>query len=100
MTDPATEIPLDRLREVLDLLVRHVSAQAPGGRLALPADAFWSIPTASLTDICAEPPEPTIGMVSESWHGLEAMLTDEGRVIGHGFVWLADVLRAIGAEAV
>jgi hypothetical protein len=27
------------------------------------------------------------------------MLSDTDRVIGHGFIWLAEVLRAIGGEA-
>ncbi|WP_405006548.1 hypothetical protein OHV13_22785 [Kitasatospora purpeofusca] len=99
LDEPSVRIPLAELRRVLDVLVRQVEAQATEGRVAV-ADPYWSVPPAEAADIHAGPPELTLGMVSESWEHLERMVEDESRTVGYGFVWLGDVLRAIGAEVV
>ncbi|MFJ7906048.1 hypothetical protein [Kitasatospora sp. NPDC096204] len=100
MNEPELQIPLERLREALDVLVRHVAASAPAGGIAIDHDAFWSVPVASMADVYSGPPELTIGMVSESWSQVEEMIDDEEKAIGYGLVWLADVLRAIGSKVV
>ncbi|WP_327074294.1 hypothetical protein OG196_30000 [Kitasatospora purpeofusca] len=99
LDEPSVRIPLAELRRVLDVLVRQVEAQATEGRVAV-ADPYWSVPPAEAADLCAGPAEPTLGMVSESWEHLERMVGDESCAVGYGFVWLGDVLRAIGAEVV
>ena len=98
MNQPATSISLEMLRKAFDLLVRHAAAQGSEGRIALHKDAFWSVPTASVNDIYSGPPDLTVGIVSESWGHLEAMIGDETKVVGYGLIWLADVLRALGSE--
>ncbi|MFJ4669446.1 hypothetical protein [Kitasatospora purpeofusca] len=99
MDEPSVRIPLAELRRVLDVLVRQVEAQATDGRVAV-ADPYWTVPPAEAAGIHSEPPELTLGMVSESWEQLERMVEDESRTVGYGFVWLGDVLRAIGARVV
>nr|BFD94189.1 hypothetical protein KitaXyl93_55490 [Kitasatospora sp. Xyl93] len=100
MDEPDVQISLERLRAALDVLVRHVAARVPAGEVAIEQDAFWSVPVASMADVYSAPPELTIGMVSESWSQVEAMIDDEEKAVGYGLVWLADVLRAIGAKVV
>lgn len=98
MNEQVTQISERRLREAFDLLMRHVAARSAADRIVIRNDAFWSIPVSSLNDIYSEPPELTIGTVSEAWHSLEAMVDNETKVVGYGLVWLADVIRAVGAE--
>ncbi|MFF5445192.1 hypothetical protein [Streptomyces sp. NPDC012888] len=90
-----TEVSVDRLRAVFDLLLDHV-APSPAASITVEREAFWSIPADAAYDVYGEPGDLTIGMVSESWAQLERMVEDPERVVGHGFVWLAEVLRAIG----
>ncbi len=99
MDEPTLRIPLAELRRVLDVLVRHVESQASGGGIAV-GDTYWSVPPAEAADVYAGPPELTVGMVSEAWEHLERMVEDESSAVGYGFVWLGDVLRAVGAEVV
>ncbi|MFF2008104.1 hypothetical protein ACFVWY_03380 [Streptomyces sp. NPDC058195] len=91
------EIPVDKLKSLFDLLVERI----PAGEqvLEINKEAFWSVPPDQAYDIYSEPRDLTIGMLSESWGHLEDMLSDPDRVVGYGFVWLAEVLRAIGDEA-
>ncbi|MFJ4092775.1 hypothetical protein ACIPYS_14420 [Kitasatospora sp. NPDC089913] len=98
-TEPSVRIPLAELRRVLDVLVRRAEAQASEGRIAV-ADPYWSVPTAEAADLYGGPPQLTLGMTSEAWEQLRRMAEDESRTVGYGFVWLGDVLRAVGAEVV
>ncbi|NJP65698.1 MULTISPECIES: hypothetical protein [Streptomyces] len=91
------EIPVDKLKNVIDLLMERI--QTDEQVLDIEADAFWSVPRDQAYNVYSEPQNLTIGMLSESWGHLEDMLSDPDRVVGHGFVWLSDVLRAIGDEA-
>ncbi|MFD0883366.1 hypothetical protein ACFQ08_02170 [Streptosporangium algeriense] len=92
-----TEIPVDRLKAVFDLLMERI----PAGEQVLEIDKeeFWSVPQDQAYDVYNEPRDLTIGALSESWGYLEDMLSDPDRVVGYGFVWLSEVLRAIGDEA-
>jgi hypothetical protein len=73
---------------------------APSSELAVSRDHFWSIPSPARYDVYTEPGQLTIGQVSESWADLLGMLEDDSKALGYGLVWLADVLRAIGDEAI
>ncbi|MEU8679632.1 hypothetical protein [Streptomyces sp. NPDC048560] len=98
MDESPLHIPVEKLREVLDVLLNHVAQDAD--HVTVEREAFWSIPADEVYDVYQEPKELTIGMVSESWRNLEAMTGDNPRVVGYGLVWLAEVLRAIGDETV
>jgi hypothetical protein len=99
MSEPVVRVPVDQLRQVFELLIRHVGGES-SSELAISRDYFWSIPSPARYDVYKEPGELTIGQVSESWANLQGMLEDDSKVLGFGFVWLADVLRAIGDDAV
>jgi hypothetical protein len=97
MIESPTRIPVEKLRQVFDLLISHVT-RVSGSEIELSKDAFWSIPAGAVYNVYADPQELTIGMISESWSHLEAMADGEKSVVGYGLVWLAEVLRAIGDE--
>lgn len=99
MSEPVVRVPVDQLRRVFELLVAHTIKNA-GTELTVSMDYFWSMPAPERYDVYTEPSEFTIGQVSESWENLKVMLEDESKVLGYGLVWLADVLRAVGDEAV
>lgn len=99
MPDPSVRVPVDQLRQVFELLVAHVVKDAETD-FPVSQDYFWSIPSPERYDVYNEPSELTIGQVSESWANLQSMLEDDSKTLGYGLVWLADVLRAIGDEAV
>ncbi|MFF4739087.1 hypothetical protein ACFY2W_24835 [Streptomyces sp. NPDC001262] len=92
------EIPVDKLREVFDILLETVAPE-PTQSLIIHKEAFWSVPADQAYEIYSEPRELTIGMVSDSWGQLEAIAADQDRSVGYGLVWLAEVLRAIGDES-
>jgi hypothetical protein len=91
------EIPLDRLREVAELLLAHVARE--GGSVTLDRELFWELTPEQRYDLDHVPTEHTVGQLSESWAQLAAMADDPDRVVGYGLVWLADVLRALGHQA-
>ncbi|MDX6740732.1 hypothetical protein [Actinocorallia sp. A-T 12471] len=90
------EVSISELRQVFEHLIDFVDSHSPSGVVIVERDGFWSIPVIE-DDVYEGPPEPTIGMVSESWENLQSMIGGD-RVVGYGLVWLSDVLRAIGKE--
>lgn len=99
MNESSIQIPIDSLRKAFDLLLAH-AARGPERQITLHRDAFWSVPVSAMYDVYAErPPEPTIGMISDSLRYLQDMAEDSEKVVGCGFIWLAEVLRAVGADA-
>ena len=99
MPEDPLQVPVDELRKVLDLLLRHVSDQA-GSPLEVSHDYFWSVPPGELNNVYEQPSELTVGQVSESWANLVGMLEDDSKIVGYGLVWLSDVLRTIGVERI
>ncbi|WP_327681482.1 hypothetical protein [Kitasatospora sp. NBC_00458] len=95
----ALRIPAADLHRALDVLVRHLAERLPDDGITVRDDYYWSVPPAKAADVHADPPELTIGQVTEAWAHLEKMAKGETPAVGYGFVWLGDVLRAIGAEA-
>lgn len=91
-----TDVRVDDLKRALSLLLDRV--EVAGGVVRIDREAFWSVPEAQAYDVYVEPTELTIGMVSESWEQVEAMLSDPDRAVGHGLICLAEVLRAIASE--
>ena len=92
------EIPLARLREAVELLLAH--AERAGDPVTLDRELFWELTPEQRYDLAREPAEHTVGSLGESWTRLTEMLDDPDRVVGYGFVWLADVLRALGHQSI
>jgi hypothetical protein len=88
-------IPVEDLRRVAERLLDHVRS-AEGDVVELHEDMFWSIPPDALYDVYQQPPELTIGQLTESWDNLGKLMHDGEQPAGLDLVWLSDVLRAIG----
>lgn len=88
----------DLLREAFELLLERA---ANGDDVVdLGVDYYWSIPPSAQGDVLTGPPELTVGQYSESIENLTSVVNDPENAVGYGLVWLADVLRAIGAREV
>lgn len=98
MTDIPT-IAVADLRHIFDALATHLDDVA-GSEIALTESMFWAIPAPDLYDVYQEPQRLTIGQLSESWANLAAILDDPSSATAYAFVWLADVLRAVGTAVV
>lgn len=88
----------DFLREVFEILLERA---ADGSQtVKIDGDYFWSVPPGVQADMHTGPPELTVGQYSECVDNLEAVVRDPESAVGYGLVWLADVLRAVGAHEV
>jgi hypothetical protein len=65
MSEDSVRIPVEDLRRVFHLVLRHVEANA-GDQLEVEHDYFWSVASDELTNVYERPAELTIGQVSES----------------------------------
>lgn len=90
------EIRSEDLMRALELLIARVEED---GAVYVEREGFWSVSSSDAFDIYREPSEPTIGMVSDSWANLESMVRAPDSAVNYGFIWLAEVLQAIGEEA-
>jgi hypothetical protein len=89
-------VPVDRLRAVFELLVKHI-AEDEGQTIELKRDYFfWAIPPDDLYNPYEKPEELTMGQLASSWEKLEEILKDDEFMMTYHFVWLADILRALG----
>lgn len=93
------DVTTDQLRAALAILLDHVD-EVNGPVVRLDRDHFWSVPSEAAYDVYVRPDELTIGQLSESIDGLDAMVEDPERVLAFGLVWLGDVLRAVGHTVV
>lgn len=95
--DDSLRIPVDRLRAVFELLMRHLT-ETEGESITLERDYFWSIAPDGLYDVYTEPGELGIGQLSESWEHLEELFDPDPATITFHLVWLADIIRALGHQ--
>jgi hypothetical protein len=96
VSELTVQIPVEKLREVFDTLLKHVEQDSD--HISVHSDAFWSIPAPSVYDVYSEPRDLTIGSISDSWRNLEEMTQADAGVVAYGMAWLAEVLRAVGDE--
>jgi hypothetical protein len=99
MTDHPTRFTIQELREVFDVLVRHIEEQH-GSTIELDVDYFWSIPPAELYDNYDKPSELTVGQLTESLANIRSVAANPDNAISYALVWLGDILRATGHKLV
>ncbi|MFC8039445.1 hypothetical protein ACFUOZ_08835 [Paenarthrobacter sp. NPDC057355] len=99
MTDHPTSFTTRELREVFDVLMRHVE-ERHGSTIDVGVDYFWSIPPDAIYDVYDQPTELTIGQLTESLDNIRRVAADPDRAISYALVWLGDVLRATGHKLV
>lgn len=99
MTDHPTRFTTQELREVFDVLIRHVE-ERHGSTIEVDADYFWSIPPDEIYNVYDQPTELTIGQLTESLDNIRSVAADPEHAISYALVWLGDVLRATGHKLV
>jgi hypothetical protein len=92
----AIEINITALRGVVEHLFRHLEQTQGGTTIALQSDYYWDIPRAGRINVSEDPTVFTIGQLSADWATLSEL--NEENTVTYAFVWLAEVLRAIGEE--
>ncbi|MFK0007726.1 hypothetical protein ACIQTZ_11790 [Paenarthrobacter sp. NPDC090520] len=99
MTDHPTRFTTQELRDVFDVLMRHVE-ERHGSTIEMDADYFWSIPPDAIYDVYEQPSELTIGQLTESLDNIRSVTADPEHAISYALVWLGDILRATGHKFV
>jgi hypothetical protein len=97
--DQDVTVPLAVLAQAAEALLDHVKRTA-GETVELPHDFFWAIPPDALYDMHSKPEPLTIGQLTESLAHVERIVQGVDEPLAYGLVWLADLLRAVGAQAV
>ncbi|SEC45045.1 hypothetical protein SAMN04489745_2901 [Arthrobacter woluwensis] len=90
-----TRIDKSLLNEAFQILIEHVSDGSQS--VDIDGDYFWSVPPSVQEDMNSDP-ELTVGQYSECLEHLESVVEDPENAVGYALVWLADVLRAVGAR--
>jgi hypothetical protein len=85
------------LRRVVNILLDHLEKTAPQP-ITFPFDYYWETTPESRYDRYEKPHDFLLGQLSEDWSWLEAVRGGQAPINFH-FVYLANILRAIG-EAV
>ncbi len=91
------EIDAEKLRMVFERLLDN-AVRNVGPTLPVDVDEFWAVQINEAYDVWSSP-ELTVGSVSESWRSVQKLAQGE-EAVGYGFVWLADVLRAVAHDHV
>ena len=99
MTDHPTRFTTQELRQVFDVLIRHVEERY-GSTIDVDADYFWSIPPNEIYHVYHQPTELTIGQLTESLDNIRNVAADPEHAFSYALVWLGDVLRAAGHKLV
>ncbi|MBF6354916.1 hypothetical protein IU449_10215 [Nocardia higoensis] len=95
--EPSAAISYERLLEVFELLIAHIRSARPGEYATVNDDYFWSIPIEEMTDVYSNP-TLTIGQFSEAWQNIEKSIACD-IMTPYDLIWFADILRAVGKEA-
>lgn len=88
------KIETQELRDVCERLIDHLE-RTQGESVTLREDYFYSLPSPGVYDVTRDPPEPTIGQLTETWDNLHRN-RDADSTIAFELVWLGDLLRALG----
>jgi hypothetical protein len=99
MTDHPTRFTTQELREVFDVLMRHIE-ERHGSTIEVDADYFWSIPPDEIYDVYKQPTQLTVGQLTESLDNIRDVAADPEDAIAYALVWLGDVLRVTGHKLV
>lgn len=88
------------LRATFEAVIAHIEAGA-GKSVTLPTEYFWWIQRPAVYDVGThpQPDSLTIGQLSEAWQFLQDGVRAD-QVVSQSAVWLSQVLRAVGEEAV
>lgn len=66
----------------------------------LPHDFYWEIPEEQRYDRHAVPDDPVNARLSDDWHELCKLLSEQSPPIAYKLIWVAAILRAVGERVV
>lgn len=92
-------ITTDELRGISERLLAHLERNGIES-VEVSEDYYWDVPTGSRYDPYKQPPELSLGQLSEDWRELHRILQGESEPISYALVWLASILRAVGEKVV
>ena len=87
------------LREIFELLISHMESEGLS-EFDIPYDYYWTVTSKDQRYDNSDRPELEMGQITEDWSWLQKYLSGETKPIGYGFVWLGEILRAIGEDHV
>jgi hypothetical protein len=88
------ELETSELRTLFEGLLRHLEGHTT--TVTIEQDYFWAIESKGRWNLYETPASFTVGSLEESLDNLRKM--SRFGVLDYGFVWLADLLHAIGDE--
>ena len=92
----STSVP--ELRRIVNALLDHLETSTGRAGVDLSHDYYWFLERSDRRDVYREPPEGTVGQISENLANLRSSV-DSGDVLGYGLVWLAEILRTVGEDS-
>jgi len=92
-------VPIETLRTALEILLSHLQ-EIEGPKVRLDRDYFWAISPDQAYDVYNDPNDFTVGQLSECLSNLEAIVADPTRATSFAFVWLGELVKAIGQSVV
>ena len=90
------EIELRRLQAVINRLFEHAIQTRGVEKVALDAEAYWSIDSDQVYDLAKEPAQLDVGSLSDDWEFASALLDPHCQPLANQFTEVAPLLRRLG----
>ncbi|OAH48724.1 hypothetical protein [Microbacterium oleivorans] len=87
----------DFLRRSTEAMLNWIE-QNVGETVTLEMDEFWWVPSDAAYEMSRDPRELTIGSIRDCVEFVQRGVLDDEIPIGYGFVWLAQIFRAVGDQ--
>ncbi len=87
----------DFLRQSTEAMLNWIE-QNVGETVTLEMDEFWWVPSDAAYEMSRDPRELTIGSIRDCVEFVQRGVLDDEIPIGYGFVWLAQIFRAVGDQ--
>lgn len=87
----------DFLRQSTEAMLNWIE-QNVGETVTLEMDEFWWVPSDAAYEMSCDPRELTIGSIRDCVEFVQRGVLDDEIPIGYGFVWLAQIFRALGDQ--
>ncbi len=89
------EIALSELKAIILKEIDNLEQQGYA-KIEIPVNYYWNIPEDTRYDPYKTPAEFDLGLLSDDWDGLQAILRGDREPVAFDRVWLSTILRAIG----
>ena len=93
------DVSIAQLSLVTERLFEHLTAQGIQV-IQLDVDYYWNINHDEVYNLNQTPTNINVGQLSDDWHELRRILSNEQEPLAYQLVWLSAILRAIGEKLV